>query len=265
MRKLLIIFGFIGCWLGPVNQASAIGSGLRAAVFVDDGEFLIWSEGPGSFNLSGYTLTSPSQNLITGNWLSITNFYDANSGGLVDSDDNWSIISQTSADLSEGEFNGNGGLLQPNLPISLGNIWPLTAPRSLTLTAIDGNVAAHSVDVAFITPGDYDADEDVDLDDYAIWRANFGSVSAGLFTVGDGNADGFVDAADYTVWRDNLSGPSSGAASLSLLVPYAVPEPTSTVLLALGAVVITSRLVAQRLVVDRSYADQRVPKYQHGA
>ncbi|TWT47286.1 hypothetical protein [Botrimarina hoheduenensis] len=46
--------------------------------------------------------------------------------------------------------------------------------------------------------GDYDADNDVDTDDYAAWQAAYGALGA------DGNADGLVDVADYTVWRDNV-------------------------------------------------------------
>ncbi len=243
MPKLLTTLGILACSLGLVNHASADGAELRAAVMVDTGAFYIWSDGPGSFNLTGYTLTSNSQNLITGNWLSITNFYDANSGGLVDINDNWNIISQTSADLSEGEFNGDGGLLSPNMPVSLGNIWPLTAPLQLSLTATEGNTSAVAVDVTFITPGDYDADEDVDIDDYTIWRANFGNVSAGLFTVGDGNANGVVDAADYTVWRDNFTGPIGSLSTLPTFAPAAVPEANSAILLALGALSLLLRSI----------------------
>jgi peptidoglycan/xylan/chitin deacetylase (PgdA/CDA1 family) len=55
-----------------------------------------------------------------------------------------------------------------------------------------------------MSPGDYDADGDVDRTDYDRWRSDFGTtvVTPGLGA--DGNGDGIVDAADYTVWRDSL-------------------------------------------------------------
>lgn len=66
---------------------------------------------------------------------------------------------------------------------------------------------------------DYDADGDVDLDDYFLWSQQYG-MSGDL--AADGNHDGAVDAADYTVWRDNFE--TSSIAS-------AIPEPTALTLL----------------------------------
>lgn len=73
--------------------------------------------------------------------------------------------------------------------------------------------------------GDYDRDQDVDADDYRVWRSSYGQAGEGL--AGDGNGDQTVNAADYTVWRDNLTEnatPLSGFAS--------VPEPAGLWLLA---------------------------------
>ncbi|QDT69141.1 Beta-porphyranase A precursor [Planctomycetes bacterium MalM25] len=70
-----------------------------------------------------------------------------------------------------------------------------------------------------LLPGDYDADGDIDPDDYARWQSEYGMSGEGL--TADGNADGVVDAADYAVWRDALAGPGSSA----------IPEPGSAVLL----------------------------------
>jgi hypothetical protein len=68
-----------------------------------------------------------------------------------------------------------------------------------------------------IAPGDYNVDGVVDMNDYNLWKSNFGSTTA---LAADGNHDGVIDAADYTIWRDNYT--SSGAAASS-----AVPEPNS--------------------------------------
>lgn len=59
--------------------------------------------------------------------------------------------------------------------------------------------------------GDYDNDNDVDEDDYLVYKSNFGRV--GLELAGDGNRNGIVDAADYTVWRANFVRPPAGTGS----------------------------------------------------
>jgi hypothetical protein len=51
------------------------------------------------------------------------------------------------------------------------------------------------------TPGDYDGNGVVDVDDYQYWRERFGQDISPL-TPPDGNGSGLVDAADYVVWRD---------------------------------------------------------------
>ena len=56
--------------------------------------------------------------------------------------------------------------------------------------------------------GDFDADRDIDLDDYAVWKSTFGSSTDRR---ADMNGNGMVDAADYAMWR-NLVVANSGAA-----------------------------------------------------
>ncbi|HEY4234599.1 MAG TPA: hypothetical protein VGM76_14285, partial [Lacipirellulaceae bacterium] len=53
-----------------------------------------------------------------------------------------------------------------------------------------------------ITPGDYNVDGIVDMNDYNFWKASFGSTTS---LAADGNHDGVIDAADYSVWRDHFS------------------------------------------------------------
>jgi hypothetical protein len=230
-----------------VTAAQVRADDLRAAVQLDTGAFYIWSEGPTDFNLTSYTLTSGDSQLLSGNWLPIANNYDASAGGMVDEDDNWLVISQTPADLSEGEFLGDGGLLTPLQPISLGNVWLMSGTRQLALTATEGNLNVVPVNITYILPGDFDADEDVDMDDYTVWRSGFGITTGGSFVVGDGNGDGRVDVADYTVWRDNLGATSSLPGALGLATAVSIPEPATVMLagIALVGVIVRRRFAAR--------------------
>ena len=75
--------------------------------------------------------------------------------------------------------------------------------------------------------GDYDNDGDVDANDYQVWRQSFGT--SGNQLAADGNKDGVVNAADYIVWRDRYLAPATGNL-------VAIPEPSSVILMILGAV-----------------------------
>ncbi len=76
-----------------------------------------------------------------------------------------------------------------------------------------------------VVQGDYSGDGIVGIEDYNLWKANFGTANAAT----DGSGNGIVDAADYTVWRDHL-GQMVGSGSLA-----SVPEP-----MGMGLVVLTS-------------------------
>lgn len=84
--------------------------------------------------------------------------------------------------------------------------------------------------------GDYDADYVVDVNDYDVWLATFGST---VDLRADGNGDGVVDAADFTVWRDHFSNPGAG----SLAEVGQVPEPTTALLYvaAMSAIMVRRR------------------------
>lgn len=112
-------------------------------------------------------------------------------------------------------LDGFSSLQYPELPPGL--TWNFDQLESLGIVRVQGN------GIPGLT-GDYNADGQVDFDDYDTWKSTFGfSVIAG--TEADGNINGLVDAADYSVWRDNL-GASSGSASLA----WAVPEPATGIL-----------------------------------
>ncbi|MEM9658019.1 MAG: PEP-CTERM sorting domain-containing protein [Planctomycetota bacterium] len=77
--------------------------------------------------------------------------------------------------------------------------------------------------------GDVNADGVVDLTDYGIIRDNF-RMDVASRDLGDLNLDGNVNFTDFIEWRENAS-----AAVLAQAGYLSVPEPTSALLLALGA------------------------------
>ena len=83
-----------------------------------------------------------------------------------------------------------------------------------------------ALDEVFLA-GDYDGNGLVEMNDYVLWRENFGSTN---FQAADGDNNGVVDAADYAIWRENL-----GASSAALSGGLTVPEPSSSLLLLCGA------------------------------
>lgn len=88
-------------------------------------------------------------------------------------------------------------------------------------------VMIHSIQIRNLPAGDYNFDGTVNMADYSVLRATYGSVTDAW---ADGNGNGVVDAADYAVWRNTFGQTTSGAAS----VVGTVPEPSAAVLLLLG-------------------------------
>jgi len=135
------------------------------------------------------------------------------------------------------------GLFALTPPAGAGPVWNLAElvvppATSVRLDFTIGNASAdltECVDVTFIAPGsvplppgDIDGDGDVDLDDFAILKMNFGSTYA---TQGDLDGDGDVDLDDFSILKMNFG---SGA-------PAGVPEPATSALLAAGWAVLATR------------------------
>ena len=81
-----------------------------------------------------------------------------------------------------------------------------------TLTITLSNVAV---------PGDFDADGDVDADDFSAWQNNYATATGATLADGDADTDGDVDGDDFLTWQANYA-PSTSASSQST-----VPEPTA--------------------------------------
>jgi hypothetical protein len=96
-------------------------------------------------------------------------------------------------------------------------------------------------------PGDYNGNGEVDAADYVLWRKNNGLMGGATPAQGDGTGDGNVTVEDYNFWRTNF-GNSAGTGALagngaSL---QGVPEPSSLLLTALGAIVFIGTFFVRR-------------------
>jgi glucose/arabinose dehydrogenase len=87
-----------------------------------------------------------------------------------------------------------------------------------------------------LTPGDFDADADVDENDLAAWTASFGMTNNVLTANGDADGDADVDGADFLAWQRNL-----GWSPLNVTPPTAaVPEPAGIAMMAASAITLVA-------------------------
>lgn len=80
--------------------------------------------------------------------------------------------------------------------------------------------------------GDYDFNGTVNNADYTVWRNSFGSTT---LAEADGNGNGKVDAADYVLWRKTFGQSGGPATGPEIFLGANLPEPSSGILLLLGA------------------------------
>jgi hypothetical protein len=91
--------------------------------------------------------------------------------------------------------------------------------------------------------GDYDADGDVDSNDYAVWHSKFGMSTVLVGSGADGTFDGAIDTGDYLLWRKFAGAAGLGAGRSA---GPGVPEPSSATLVALAILSCLCRLPVMR-------------------
>lgn len=231
------------------------GSNLDAQLFPLTGEIRLRNPSATAVPFVYYSIASSSGALNNSSpaWKSISDNYDVSGNGFIDPIKEWMKISSLMTQLTEGVFTGAGGNLAAFRSVSLGQIWTSAPSTDLVFSVIDPDSQPVTITVQTALAGDYFVDHTVNLQDYTVWRQNFGSTSS---LDADGNLNGIVDAADYAIWRDNFGNSiPPGAGSLMpgggngsyFQLGTTVPEPTSAVLFLLAAgTMFTARARAPR-------------------
>ena len=88
-----------------------------------------------------------------------------------------------------------------------------------------------------LTPGDFNADAEVDGDDLAAWKAGYGDTTNVTAADGDADDDGDVDGADFLTWQRNVGWSPLDIPTVA--ASAAVPEPASVALLFFSLMVAT--------------------------
>ncbi len=234
-----------------LGQAMSSLQFTRAFLTVDrqTGEIKIVNPADGDMDmdLEAYSITSAAGALDPTSWTTIAGNYDLAGDGSVDSDGNWTVLTGTNGELSEeAQLGGNDGLITIGAEVSLGvGAWVRNLTRDLRFTYTDTDGALQELSVRYVgTPialGDLNFDGTVGGADWAIFlagnQADLSALSAAeAYQMGDLDGDGDNDIYDFALFREayELDNPAPGAFA-EMLAAYSVPEPTSLMLLALGA------------------------------
>jgi glucose/arabinose dehydrogenase len=100
-----------------------------------------------------------------------------------------------------------------------------------------------------LTPGDYNADGDVDGTDLAAWGDGFGMPDGAQLADGDG--DGDVDGLDFLLWQRNLG---ASPFEISESAVATIPEPSS-ISLAIVSAVYCAACRSSRRVASTNHGD----------
>jgi hypothetical protein len=153
----------------------------------------------------------------------------------------------TAARIANGTFTPGdtpGFHLAPSF-ISSGNVFRMVGTNKV-YGQLSENINATTIvrtNLSGVILPDYNLNGVVDTADFVIWRKTNGQMGSNL--AADGNNDGRVDQLDYDLWRMQygaIAGAGASTGGSGDLSTGAVPEPSASVLLALGAVLAAARM-----------------------
>jgi hypothetical protein len=144
----------------------------------------------------------------------------------------------------------------PGIPFAVGSEpqgeaigWAANGTGFYTSSEMAGTGSAPIYSYSFASlAGDFDNNGVVDAADYLVWRSTVGST---IDLRADGDHNGVVNSDDYNVWQANFGAISGAGAVGSALNAGVVPEPSSIVLLCLGAATALAMTRARRTLAAR--------------
>ncbi len=218
---------------------------------------LINTTGSALSGLEAISITSGVGALDASGWMPITDNYDNSAGpgnGSVDADDDWAITSSTTGVLSEAVQGGNGGSLSIGQEVVLSTItgspWLQNPTEDLQVELLFSGGVTRTANVNFVgnggerfEVGDLTFDGIITADDWTVFIAGSEADMTGLSTaeryqMGDLDGDGVNSFIDFGLFEAAFDA-ANGIGSLQLLIA-GVPEPSSAILIALGASAIAS-------------------------
>ncbi|MEX2306910.1 MAG: PEP-CTERM sorting domain-containing protein [Pirellulales bacterium] len=251
-----------------VRLAGTFGDPLSSSLSINrqTGEITLTNTGDQSLNVVGYSLTSAAGSFDQSAWLTIADNYDDTPGdGSVDSDDEWTVLSDagSSTDLSEGEFSGgDGGLIAASATVDLGDAWIPTPFQDVQGRLLLGDGAVLPLTVTYagtaIPSGDLTEDGNVNTADWTAFKNGQGTDFTGLtdvegYLAGDMDGDGDHDLTDFIQFR-NAYDALNGAGSFSAMLA-GVPEPGTFLMLASGSLlgsIVLGRRARRRAEITRT-------------